>query len=85
MSTRAGRLTLRDIDNRDGDVPYEFTGSRKQVIGYLEGPLRSDLREGEGQTRGGEAIRLAAEAIQHGDLATANEHLKWLGVQVRLP
>lgn len=37
-------ITLRDIDNRDADgAPYEVTTDVESVIGYLDGPLRSDV------------------------------------------
>jgi len=40
-------ITLRDIDNRDGDgAPFEFTGGVEAVVKYLDGAVRGDLTDG---------------------------------------
>jgi len=42
------KITLRDMDNRDGDgAPFEFIGTVGRAIGYIDGPLRKDLRESD--------------------------------------
>lgn len=76
------RIVLRDIDNRDGDTPYEFEGEAQQIIGYLDGPLRRDLRDPAASIP---ALSAAIEAVREGDLPNANEHLKSLGVHLRRP
>jgi hypothetical protein len=61
-------ITLRDIDNRGDDgAPYEFTGTAEQIIGYLDGPLRRDLRDDSALD-----IEGAIAAIRRDDLITAN-------------
>lgn len=61
-------IILRDIDNRGEDgVPYEFSGDTNQIVGYLDGPLRRDLRDPEAAWLG-EAI----EHVRSGDLDAAN-------------
>lgn len=72
------KITLIDIDNRDGDgAPYEFTKGATSVCGYLDGPLRRDLRDATGLD----------EAIAHvraGDLDAANAILnKRMSVYLR--
>lgn len=74
------RYTLRDIDNRDDDeAPYEFTGTAEQIIGYLNGPLRSDLVATYDTSR----LDSAIEAVRTGDLEAANEHLADMAVHLR--
>lgn len=62
-------ITLRDVDNRDdAGAPYEFTGTREQIVGYLDGPLRSDLLD-----KGGDWLAEAIRLVTLGDIASANE------------
>ena len=68
-------ITLRDIDNRDGDEPYQFTGTAEQVCGYIDGPLRRDLTEPHGDDIAG-----AMEAVRRGDIEAANHVLNPMAV-----
>ena len=62
------KIRLRDIDNRGDDgAPYEFTAEPEKVIGYLDGPLRRDLRDPEVAWLG-EAIA----KVRSGDIDGAN-------------
>lgn len=64
-------ITLRDIDNRDDDGgPYEFSGTTDQICGYLDGPLRGDLRDASSVD-----VDSAIAAVRAADLATANKIL----------
>lgn len=72
-------LTLRDVDNRDADgAAYEFTGTPAKLVGYLNGPVRSDLSTPQAAERLGAGIA----AIRAGDLELANKHLATLSIYV---
>ena len=73
--TEKAQITLRDIDNRDGDEPYQFTGTAEQVCGYIDGPLRRDLTEPHDDDLAG-----AMAAVRRGDLPTANHVLNPMAV-----
>lgn len=73
----ATKITLRDIDNRDGDAPYEFTGTPEQVCGYIDGPLRSDLTEPRDDD-----LAEAMSAVRSGDLDKANAILRPMAVHL---
>ena len=61
-------ITLRDIANRGDDgAPYEFEGTPDQIIGYLDGPLRRDLRDDSTLD-----VEGAIAAVRRDDLITAN-------------
>lgn len=76
----AVKITLRDIDNRDGDAPYEFTGSAEQVCAYLDGPLRSDLT-----CNHDDDLAEAMSAVRAGDLDAANAILRPMAVYLHSP
>lgn len=71
--TPLSKITLRDIDNRDGDgTPYEFTGGPEQVVGYIDGAVRGDLRDPSVQ---GAKLDTAIKLIRAGNLPVANQIL----------
>ena len=74
-------ITLRDTDNRNDDgSAYEFTGPPAQIAGYLDGPLRSDLRPGTTVD-----VNAAIAAVTTGDLDSANQILnRFAGVYLTL-
>lgn len=38
-------FVLRDLDNRDeSGAPFTFTGSLREVVAYVDGPVRSDVQ-----------------------------------------
>ena len=59
---------LRDIDNRgDGGEPWETTSSTLSgFIGYVDGPLRSDVTSDEAHEMVDEAIDAIAAQIAKG-------------------
>lgn len=69
------QITLRDIDNRDGDEPYQFTGTAEQVCGYIDGPLRRDLTEPHD-----DELADAMAAVRRGDIGAANHVLNHMAV-----
>lgn len=69
------QITLRDIDNRDGDEPYQFTGTAEQVCGYIDGPLRRDLTAPHDDDLAG-----AMEAVRRGEIESANHVLNPMSV-----
>lgn len=71
------QITLRDIDNRDGDEPYESTGTVEQVCGYIDGPLRRDLIGGDAE------LAEVLAAVRSGDLEAANAILQTWAVHLR--
>ena len=72
-------ITLRDIDNRDGDgAPYEFTGTAEEICGYLDGPLRRDLTNNHDDD-----LFDAMEAVGRGDIDAANAILRPMSVHLR--
>lgn len=63
------KITLRDVDNRDDNgAPFEFTGTREQIVGYLDGPLRGDLLD-----KGGDWLAEAIRLVTLGDVTSANQ------------
>ena len=68
-------ITLRDIDNRDGDEPYQFTGTTEEVCGYIDGPLRRDLTEPHDDD-----LADAMDAVRRGDIEAANHVLNHMSV-----
>lgn len=73
---------LRDIDNRDDSgEPWETKSpTLSGFIGYVDGPLRSDVTGQEGL----EALEEAIEALRNERFPTAEARLKKLGVYLRL-
>ena len=72
---------LRDIDNRgdDGD-PWETTSSTLSgFIGYVDGPLRSDVTSDEAR----EAVDEAIDALRRENFNLAEASLRELGVYIR--
>ncbi|AOE44083.1 hypothetical protein SEA_BLINO_67 [Gordonia phage Blino] len=59
---------LRDVDNRGPDgEPHEVTGAPKDLIAYLDGPVRRDLIGAQGA----ELLTQLIAACNDGDMATA--------------
>lgn len=75
QTTEKAQITLRDIANRDGAEPYQFTGTAEQVCGYIDGPLRSDLTDPRDDD-----LADAMDAVRRGDLPTANHVLNPMAV-----
>ena len=73
---------LRDMDNRDDDgVPFEFSvPTLAEMIPYVDGALRGDVRDPEGQ----EAVDEAVDALRREWFQTAQARLKELGVYIDL-
>lgn len=76
-TTKARKITLRDVDNRDdGGAPYEFTGYARKVIGYLDGPLRGDVHDEDG-------LDAAIEYVRAEDIDKANALLSRMSIHLR--
>ena len=73
---------LRDIDNRgDGGEPWETTSSTLSgFIGYVDGPLRSDVTSDEAR----EVVDEAIDALRRENFNLAEARLRELGVYLRL-
>ena len=73
---------LRDVDNRDDQgEPWETESpTLAGFISYVDGPLREDLATNEAKEKCDEAI----EALRRENFPTAQEHLRQLGVYIRL-
>ena len=73
---------LRDVDNRDGDgEPWDTTSDQLAgFIGYVDGPLRSDVTTDEGR----EAVDEAIDALRREDFPLAEQRLREVGVYIRL-
>ena len=73
---------LRDIDNRDDDwEPWETTSETLAgFIGYIDGPLRSDVTSDEAR----EVVDEAIDALRRENFNLAEARLRELGVYIRL-
>ena len=73
---------LRDIDNRDDDwEPWETTSETLAgFIGYIDGPLRSDVTSNEAR----EAVDKAIDALRRENFPLAEPRLRELGVYISL-
>lgn len=73
---------LRDIDNRDDDgAPWECESpTLAGFIGYVDGPLRSDITGQEGL----DALDEAIDALRREWFPDAEARLRELGVYIRL-
>lgn len=72
--------TLRDINNRGDDgAPWEATGQPKELVAYLNGPVRSDLA-GDTDLADFDAL---VQAVLGGDLADIQERGPSFGIYVR--
>ncbi|MCT2085055.1 hypothetical protein M3D75_02900 [Microbacterium enclense] len=74
-------LTLRDYDNRDDDgAHFETTGTPDQIIGYLDGALRSDLTDPDD----GAVLDAAITALREGEVDRADAELRHFAVRVAI-
>lgn len=69
---------LRDLDNRGPDgEPFEARArALSEFVGYVDGPLRSDVRSPEGIA----AVDAAIAALRDGAFAAAEARLRAVGV-----
>lgn len=71
---------LRDMDNRDDDwAPWEIRAKMlAEFVPYVDGPLRGDVRGGEGI----DAVDRAVRALKGEDLEIAERSLRRVGVYI---
>ena len=72
---------LKDMDNRDEDQrPFEVKApTLAEFVGYVDGPLRSDVRE---EAR--ESVDEAIDALRRENFPLAQQWLRELGVYLSL-
>lgn len=72
--------TMRDLDNRCDDGPFEIkTEEVEVVVAYLDGALRSDLSDPE---IGGPDIDEAIACLRAGDIDQANALVSHMSVSI---